>query len=221
MATSVEEDDARARAKREQILAGARRVFLREGFAAASTDTLAREAGVSKRTLYAYYPNKEELFADVLRGLTIEHPQVRVLDFVREVTPRSAEELRAALIELAGKVLLVLMNADYLALMRTMIAESSRFPQLTELVRSTIPAQAFKEVVALLRRAQTNGVALHDDLQVLARLFIGPLLVYVLFDGVLRPGSQPVLPDVSRIEEIIDLFMRAILEKHEAERSEK
>lgn len=69
-------------AKQGQILSGARRVFLREGFAAASTDVIAREAGVSKRTLYSYYPSKEELFQDVLRGLTIENPQTQVLEFV-------------------------------------------------------------------------------------------------------------------------------------------
>jgi TetR/AcrR family transcriptional repressor of mexJK operon len=68
----------RGRAKRDQILTGARRVFLRDGFAGASTDAIAAEAGVSKRTLYAYYPSKEDLFVDVLRGLTIENPQSRV-----------------------------------------------------------------------------------------------------------------------------------------------
>jgi TetR/AcrR family transcriptional regulator, mexJK operon transcriptional repressor len=220
MATNVDED-RRARAKREQILAGAQRVFLREGFAAASTDTLAKEAGVSKRTLYAYYPTKEELFADVLRDLTIEHPQVRVLDFVRELSPRSSQELRAALIELSRKILSVLMNVDYLALMRTMIAESARFPHLTELVRTTIPGQAFREVTALLRRAQGNGVVLHSDMEVMARMFIGPWLTYVLLDGILRPTGQPQPPDAARIEEIIDLFMRAIVQENVSQRSEQ
>jgi TetR/AcrR family transcriptional repressor of mexJK operon len=221
MATGIEEEDARARAKREQILEGARAVFLREGFAAASTDTLAKEAGVSKRTLYAYYPGKEELFVDVLRELTIEHPQVRVLDFVREVEPRSAQELRVALVQLAGKVLTVLMNPDYLALMRTIVAESARFPQLTELVRTMIPAQAFREVVGLLQRARSNGVALYPQMEVLARMFIGPWLTYVLFDGLLRPVGQQQPPDRSRVEEIIDLFMRAILQEDVPQRSEQ
>ena len=83
MTIGSEERGSRAEAKRDQVLGGARRVFLREGFAAASTDVIAREAGVSKRTLYAYYPSKEELFADVLRRLTVENPQTRVLESVQ------------------------------------------------------------------------------------------------------------------------------------------
>ena len=42
----------RARAKKEQIRAGAQRLFLDKGFAATSTDAIAAEAGVSKQTLY-------------------------------------------------------------------------------------------------------------------------------------------------------------------------
>ena len=52
MSLVSEEMGPRALAKREQILAGARVVFLRDGFAAASTDAIAAEAKISKRTLY-------------------------------------------------------------------------------------------------------------------------------------------------------------------------
>src|SRR5689334_472794 len=113
----------RAWAKREQILEGAQRVFLRDGFAAASTDMLAKEAGVSKRTLYAYYPGKEELFVDVVRRLTIENPRTRMLDFVQGLQPRSVQELRTALLMLAGKVLETMMGTDDLALIRAVISD--------------------------------------------------------------------------------------------------
>ena len=221
MEKTLEEDGARARAKRDQIIAGARNVFLREGFAATSTDTLAREAGVSKRTLYAYYPSKEELFVDVLRMLTIEHPQTRVLDFVRGITPHSPVQLRAALIELAKKILSAMMSLEYLALIRTMIADSHRFPQLAEVVRSTIPEVALKEFIAMLQRAQMHGIVVQSDADVLARLFIGPLLSYVLIDGLLRPAADPQLPATEKVEQIVDLFLNAALVKHESERNEQ
>jgi len=50
-------------AKREQIVAGAWRVFKRKGFDAASMNDITREAGVSKGTIYVYFSNKEDLFA--------------------------------------------------------------------------------------------------------------------------------------------------------------
>src|SRR5712675_3360256 len=49
-------------AKRRQIIEGARRVFLAQGFDAASMGEIARVAGVSKGTLYVYFENKERLF---------------------------------------------------------------------------------------------------------------------------------------------------------------
>jgi AcrR family transcriptional regulator len=66
----------RARAKREQIRAGAQRVFLSRGFAATATDAIATAAGVSKQTLYVYSPSTEELFADVLTNLSRQGPPV-------------------------------------------------------------------------------------------------------------------------------------------------
>ena len=107
MVATSEELGPRARAKRDQILAGARRVFLRDGFAASSTDAIAAEAKVSKRTLYAYYPSKEDLFVDVLRKLTIENPQTRALESMEGMSPENREELRRDLLELAQKLSLI------------------------------------------------------------------------------------------------------------------
>ncbi|MGO6906759.1 TetR/AcrR family transcriptional regulator, partial [Rhizobium ruizarguesonis] len=53
-------------AKRQQILAGAKRVFMKMGFDAASMNDVTREAGVSKGTLYVYFTNKEELFSAMI-----------------------------------------------------------------------------------------------------------------------------------------------------------
>lgn len=211
-----EKESSRARAKREQVLDGARRVFMREGFAAASTDVIAREAEVSKRTLYAYYPSKEELFADVLRELTVENPQTRVLESVQRIDPRSAEELRAALSRLAQKLMSTIMDPDYLALLRTIIADSHRFPKLGEIFRSTVPERGIGEGSAMIQRAQRNGVAVQGDPEVMMRMFMGPLLTYALTEGLFRPESRPQPPAPEKIEEIVELYMKAISHGREA-----
>lgn len=48
--------------KRQQILDGAKRVFMSMGFDAASMNDITREAGVSKSTIYVYFDSKDELF---------------------------------------------------------------------------------------------------------------------------------------------------------------
>jgi TetR/AcrR family transcriptional regulator, mexJK operon transcriptional repressor len=200
----------RTRAKRDQILAGARRVFLRDGFAAASTDAIAREAKVSKRTLYVYYPSKEELFADVMRKLTIENPQTRALESIEEMSPGSEEELRRDLLKLAQKILATMMQPDYLALLRTTIADTHRFPQLGGLFRATVPERAMRSFAVFIERGRERGVVRGDvEGDTAARMFVGSLLTYAVLGGLFAEGP-PRPPGGEEIEEIVDLYMKAI-----------
>ena len=210
MVTKTEELDPRARAKRDQILSGARRVFLRDGFAAASTDAIAAEAKVSKRTLYVYYPSKEELFAGVMRDMTIENPQTRALESIEEISPASEEELRRDLLELGRKIIATMMQPDYLALLRTTIADTHRFPQLGGLFRASVPERAMRSFAVFIEKGRELGVVGPDvDGDPAARMFVGPLLTYALLDGLFAEGP-PRPPARVKIEEIVDLYMKAI-----------
>jgi TetR/AcrR family transcriptional repressor of mexJK operon len=210
LVATTEELGPRARAKRDQILFGARRVFLRDGFAAASTDAIAAEARVSKRTLYVYYPSKEELFADVMRKLTIENPQTRALETIEEMSPDSGGELRRDLLEFAEKIVTTMMQPDYLALLRTTIADTHRFPQLGGIFRATVPERALRSFAIFIERGRERGVVGPDvDGGTAARMFVGPLLTYAVLDGLLAEGP-PRPPAREKIEEIVDLYMKAI-----------
>lgn len=210
MVTTSEELRPRAAAKRDQIRAGARRIFLRDGFAATSTDAIASEAKVSKRTLYVYYPSKEELFADVMRKMTIENPQTRALETIEEMSPGSEDELRRDLLELARKIVVTMMQPDYLALLRTTIADTHRFPQLGGLFRASVPERAMKSFAVFIEKGRERGVVARDvDGDTAARMFVGPLLTYALLNGLFAEGP-PRLPGQEKIQEIVDLYMKAI-----------
>ena len=211
MDLALEEMGPRARAKREQILSGARRVFLRDGFAASSTDAIAAEAKVSKRTLYSYYPSKEELFVDVLRKLTIENPQTRALESIEGMSPESWEELRGDLLELAQKIVSTMMQPDYLALLRTTIADIHRFPQLAGLFRAMVPERAMSSFAVFIERTRERGVIGGEvDGEAAARMFVGPLLTYAVLDGLFVAEGPPRKPASRRIEEIVDMYIKAI-----------
>lgn len=57
----------RKQARPQELLAAALELFVEKGFAATRSEAVARRAGVSKGTLYLYYPSKEELFKAVVR----------------------------------------------------------------------------------------------------------------------------------------------------------
>ncbi len=204
-----EELTPRARAKRDQIREGAQRVFLQRGFAGTSTDAIASEAGVSKQTLYVYYASKEELLVDVMRHLIHDNPQNRI-PTVDEVSLGTYEEVRRTLSLLARRLIADLMQPDYLALIRVVIAEIPRLPQLGPLFRSALPERVLATISAILESAQQGGVIEVADMEAASRMFVGALLTYAIYDGLLVGDEQPQPPAPERIEAVVDMFMKAI-----------
>jgi TetR/AcrR family transcriptional regulator, mexJK operon transcriptional repressor len=199
----------RARAKRDQIRTHAQRLFLARGFAGTSTDAIAAAAGVSKQTLYVYYPSKEELLADVLRHLIHEDPRHRLLapDRARGAT---ADEVRQALAILARNLIDSLMQPDYLALMRVVIAETPRLPHLGSLFRTTVPEGVLGQIRAILEEGQAHGVIAPIDADAASRMLAGALLTYAILDGLLVGDGPPRVPPPERVEAVVDLFMKLI-----------
>ncbi|MCH8112342.1 MAG: helix-turn-helix transcriptional regulator, partial [Proteobacteria bacterium] len=72
MANSVEKLAVIPPTKKELIIDAARTLFLKLGFGATSMDAIAAEAGVSKRTVYSHFQNKEALFAGIVISMCQE-----------------------------------------------------------------------------------------------------------------------------------------------------
>ena len=85
---SGERSETTLSGKAESILAAAKRAFLANGFGAVSMDAIARDAGVSKATVYAHFVGKEELFGAVI-GRECEHYFDDLS--VSELDPREAQ----------------------------------------------------------------------------------------------------------------------------------
>ena len=208
MESDVEELSPRGRAKRDQILEAARRLFLERGFERTSMEAIRAEAGVSKPTLYSYYPGKEALFDAVLRGL-MEGPR-DWLSGAGELSLESREDLRRVLSEVAERVIENFMRPDYLALARVIVAETPRFPQLGELFLSGTFERNLGFMSTLLERARRRGLTEEEDADAAWRMLVGPLLTYVWQYGIFRGDGPPRRPAPERIEGVVDLCMRAI-----------
>src|SRR5215470_20138922 len=68
----VERNEVPSGSKAESVLSAAKRAFLAGGFGAVSMDAIAREAGVSKATVYAHFGSKEDLFGAVVADVAEE-----------------------------------------------------------------------------------------------------------------------------------------------------
>jgi TetR/AcrR family transcriptional regulator, mexJK operon transcriptional repressor len=205
-----DQETARARQKRGQILDAARRLFLSHGYAHTSTEAVRRAAGVSKETLYRYYATKEELFADILRRLTLEQLPKPLHSDDSLTSGADSKQLQRLVRTLAREISLVMMQPDYLGLLRVVIAESPRFPHLGELFKKTVPEQAIGAVSDLLKRLRKKGLVTKIDDEAAARMLLGSLLTYAILDGVLSSDGKPRPPAPKRIAAIADLFVRAV-----------
>src|SRR6266478_1240544 len=84
----------------------------------------------------------------------------------------------------AQGLLETMMQPEYLAILRLILAELPRFPELGTLFRQTVPEQGFNYFLTLLRSGQRNGVVQeHIDPPTVARMFLGTVLTYALLDG--------------------------------------
>lgn len=117
--------------KRAAIVRAALDVFVREGYARASVDAIAASAGVSKRTIYDYYGDKEQLFLSTLE----ETKEAQAVAF-HELLGRTlvqVDDIETALTlfgrEFATEIARSVQRA---AVMRLTIAEASHFPALLE-----------------------------------------------------------------------------------------
>lgn len=213
--TTTGELSPRKQAKKDQIRAGAQELFLERGFAATSTDDIARQSSVSKQTLYVYYPKKEALLVDVLRNLIGEGLENQTLreSQVSQASPKTRDELRERLLELANGILASIMQPDYLSLMRVIISETPRLPQLGELFREAVAQRALKSVRDVLSEARNENLIEDADLEhvdAASRMLVGSLLTHAILDGLLVTEKPPQLPPPRRIEAIVDLYMKAI-----------
>jgi AcrR family transcriptional regulator len=136
--------------RQAEILAAAFEVFAAHGYEATRIDEVARRAGIAKGTIYLYFPDKERLFRAVVRSLIQKR-----FDAVAESFQGTAEQLLREL--LSRMYSQVVRNEKVRSIVRLLIAESGRFPQLTEIYHREIIAPGIKAVRHVLTRGIASG----------------------------------------------------------------
>lgn len=157
----------RQEARQEEFLRAATEVFFKSGFAGASVDEIIAKVGGSKRTIYSYFGNKEQLFATVVREIA-RHAMgsLAEVDFVRA-------DLEATLQEIGQRYLGVIMSPEALQLYRTVVGEGSRFPDLAEVFFDAGPGRTSANLARVLQEKGRDWGIEAADPKRLAEHFLG------------------------------------------------
>ena len=159
--------------KRAAILAAAKEVFLRQGYEGSSMETIAQAAGVSIMTLYRHAESKDDLFAAVI-SLACAAPEEE--ENAKEWEAFYKLPLREQLMTNGILFQQKLAAPDTIALMRTVMGEVSRFPDLAQSAyRGTVGymESLTEDLLARDEVSQSLGV---DERQKLGRMFLDRLL---------------------------------------------
>lgn len=174
--------------RRQGILEAALDVFSQRGYRGTTMTHIATRAGVSRATLYNQFTNKEFLLSEVLE----RHP---LAELVKQISTRSTSlaeqppggEPAKELERLALQFLKSFQDARRVALLRLILAEGVRFPRLQRAYHHLVSA-----AVGLISAYLTTQVPNLEEAPLLARVFIGGLLGFVLTQQVMPGTTLPI-----------------------------
>jgi AcrR family transcriptional regulator len=160
-----EKEGSHAGRKVDLVSRAAWELFLDQGFSATSMDAIAKAAGVSKATLYAYFPSKEALFASLIvaecESLQDDLP-----------VPKLSAGLSEALREFAKQYLNSFIHRKDVAFVRIIANESGRFPVLARLFYESGPEATTRRLSIFLDEAKAKKLLEFDDPVEAAKQFL-------------------------------------------------
>lgn len=188
--------------KRSAILVAARELFLADGVDRSSVDAVAARAGVSKRTVYDYFGDKEALLLAVFES-TGESLIVELRRAIED-TLTDVVDLQAALVTFSMRIATeTLGSVDYLAFMRLMAMESAHLPRLRDHRLTNAPEEAVAERLAEFARA---GLLEVPNARLAADHFIALTLLLVV-----NTLGSAIAKDDARVRVIVVEGVRAFL----------
>ena len=169
---------ARAAERREAIIASALAEFTDKGFAATRMEDIAARAGVAKGTIYLHFPDKKALFMGIA-----EHAVTPVVEGLLFTTRQPGEAVGAYLRRIALPLATSLSQPPRSDVIRLLIAEGPRFPELAEFYYGRIVSRALARLRELAAEAIAQGERHDDALMRFPQLFIAPALLAVTWRG--------------------------------------
>lgn len=160
----------------DAIIGAAVEEFAQNGYAGARLDDVAARAGVSKGLVYVYFETKEALFKAAVRRILIPRFDSLIAD-IEASELATADILRGPLLSFMQG----LPKSPLRVLMRLMIAEGPKHPDLTAFYHDEVIARGTGFLRRLMQRGIARGEVRPNALQEFPQLMVAPMLVAVVW----------------------------------------
>ncbi len=199
----------RKQARPQELLAAALDLFVEKGFAATRSEEVAARAGVSKGTLYLYYPSKEELFKAVVR----ENLSTRIAAAVA-----LAAQHQGSMSDLLSHVMKTWWEQVGLGpaggITKIMMAEARNFPDLARFYVDEVVLPIHQLLAGLIERGIRSGEFREVPPVETVHVLIGPMLHMILYEhslGACRLHGGPSINAPAVLAVQMDLILRGLL----------
>lgn len=172
--------------RRLEIMDAALDVFGEKGFTRANMEDISEKLGKSKAFIYQYFKNKEELFVSTIRESIYMQSFRHMMD-----TKGPVQSLEKELEDISGLFIRVFKDKRYLKLVRIVISESPKYPEIGE--------QLFRGIIE--RNSGIMGLRLKPvvseelDPVLFIRLFVSSLWAFVLLHEMVAAKERKTDPE--------------------------
>lgn len=187
--------------KRMSIVLAASELFAEHGVSSTSMDAIARRAGVSKPTIYAYFEGKEAIFAAVVSETLPEG--------LRALKGEPTGDVRADLFRYAVQLMDLLADPETIACDRMIASESARHPELGCVFYEAGPGRIVRNLAAYFESIRDSASLEIDDAEEAAEFFGGMIIGSTPWKNLLGGFDPPFRPSDDRLRHAVDRFLRA------------
>ena len=193
-----------AEARHRELLDTALDIFLNKGFEATTMEGVAAAVGMTKRTVYARYPDKAALFI-----ATVQRAIERLIVSDATLAALETDDLEATLTAVARMRFAQVMTPEGLKLQRIINTQSYRFPQIFMMSYEQGAGPVIAFIADLLRRHDNAGAVCVDQPEMAANIFMSMVVsgpVRIIVSG--NPLSQQEID--ARIDFSVRLFLNGV-----------
>lgn len=195
----------RAEARPDEVLDAALSVFVEKGFSATKVDDIARQAGVSKGTVYLYFPSKEAL----LEGI-VKRAMAPIADSAAPDLAQFEGDPRLPIAMLLHMLSHQLGQPDKIAILKLILREVMNFPAIAEMYRRHVLDKMVPALIGLIARGVEQGYLRPVDPELTIRSVVGPLIAHIALSEIfgIRPADGMAMERL--VENHIDILFRGI-----------
>jgi TetR/AcrR family transcriptional regulator, mexJK operon transcriptional repressor len=191
----------RGKTRRRELASVAERVFLDRGFANATMQMIATQAGASKETLYRHFVSKESLLAEIVR--------TRSAQFLGPDGELPHGSPTHVLTTLGTSAIEAMFTPDCIALLRIVVAETPHAPALGAIFYEQGPARVLDRLTHYLRSAHTRNQLRCPHPKQAAQLFLGAVVAPFHLLRLVTPTPKPLSRPLARkhVRAAVEMFL--------------